>query len=87
MTCRSLPQPQRAVRSSLGIAGPGHHDADAASVRTNIPIAQSTGLFYYEVTVVSKGRHGYIGELVVVLSSAHYAVLWACLAKATLPLR
>jgi hypothetical protein len=41
--------------------GPGHQDADAASVRTNIPISQSTGLFFYEVTIMSKGRHGYIG--------------------------
>jgi hypothetical protein len=42
--------------------GPGHQDADAASVRTNIPISQSTGLFFYEVTIMSKGRHGYIGD-------------------------
>lgn len=42
-------------------AGPGHHDADAASVRTSIAIPQSSGLFFYEVKIVSKGRFGYIG--------------------------
>lgn len=41
--------------------GPGHSDGDAASVRTNISVSQSCGLFYYEVKILSKGRHGYIG--------------------------
>jgi hypothetical protein len=50
-----------AVRCGVWMSGPGHQDADAASVRTNIPISQSTGLFFYEVTIMSKGRHGYIG--------------------------
>lgn len=36
-------------------------DSDAASVRTNHPIPPSTGLFYFECTIVSKGREGFIG--------------------------
>ena len=51
-----------AMRWCAKPVGPGHQDADAASVRTNIPISQSTGLFFYEVTIMSKGRHGYIGD-------------------------
>ncbi|ORY76971.1 concanavalin A-like lectin/glucanase domain-containing protein [Protomyces lactucae-debilis] len=36
-------------------------DSDAASVRANHPIPVSTGLFYFETTIVSKGREGFIG--------------------------
>lgn len=36
-------------------------DSDAASVRANHAIPSSTGLFYYEATVLSKGRDGFIG--------------------------
>ncbi|TPX63230.1 hypothetical protein SpCBS45565_g06791 [Spizellomyces sp. 'palustris'] len=41
--------------------GPGQTDAHAAAVRTNHPIPPQCGLFYYEVTIISKGRDGYIG--------------------------
>jgi len=41
--------------------GRGIADADAASVRTNVAVPSHCGLFYYEVKIVSKGRHGYIG--------------------------
>lgn len=41
--------------------GPGHDDADAASVRTDKAVPAASGLFYYEVTVISKGREGFIG--------------------------
>lgn len=47
--------------SQSSSSGPGHSDGDAASVRTNISVSQSSGLFYYEVKILSKGRHGYIG--------------------------
>lgn len=36
-------------------------DSDAASVRANHPIPSSTGLFYYEATVLSRGKDGFIG--------------------------
>lgn len=36
-------------------------DQDAASVRANHPIPPSTGLFYFEATILSKGRDGFIG--------------------------
>jgi hypothetical protein len=36
-------------------------DSDAASVRANHPIPASTGLFYFETTILSKGREGFIG--------------------------
>ncbi|RKO86445.1 concanavalin A-like lectin/glucanase domain-containing protein, partial [Blyttiomyces helicus] len=49
--------------SSLRVvySGTGKDDKDAAAVRANHPIPPQCGLFYYEVTVVSKGRDGYIG--------------------------
>ena len=42
-------------------SGPGKSDMDAASVRANQPISAQTGLFYYEVEIISKGRDGYVG--------------------------
>ena len=41
--------------------GEGKSHKDASSVRTANPIPPTCGLYYYEVTVVSKGRDGYIG--------------------------
>ncbi|KAI9182964.1 hypothetical protein H9P43_003880 [Blastocladiella emersonii ATCC 22665] len=40
--------------------GPGRSDTDAAAVRANYPIPMATGIYYYEVQIVSKGREGYI---------------------------
>ena len=45
----------------LALAGKGTEDKDAVSVRTDHPVPPNCGLFYFEVTVVSKGRKGYIG--------------------------
>ena len=42
--------------------GPGASDKDAASVRTDAPVPETVGVFYWEVTVVSTGRDGFIGE-------------------------
>ena len=41
--------------------GSGKTDADAASIRADVWIPPQTGIYYYEVTIVSKGRDGYIG--------------------------
>ncbi|KAI9103242.1 concanavalin A-like lectin/glucanase domain-containing protein [Phlyctochytrium arcticum] len=41
--------------------GPGRDDVHAAAVRSNHPIPPQCGLFYYEVSIISKGRDGYIG--------------------------
>jgi len=41
--------------------GTGKSDTDAASVRANHPMPYQCGLFYFEVTIISKGRNGYIG--------------------------
>lgn len=41
-------------------AGTGKTDMDAASVRANHPIPVKSGMFYFEVTIISKGRDGYI---------------------------
>ena len=41
--------------------GQGKTHRDAASVRSNHFIPVSCGLYYFEVTVVSKGRDGYMG--------------------------
>lgn len=36
-------------------------EQDAASVRANLPIDPTSGLFYYEVEIISAGERGYIG--------------------------
>jgi hypothetical protein len=42
-------------------AGPAKGtDSDAASVRAEHPIPSSCGIYYYEVTIVSRGSQGYI---------------------------
>ncbi|KAJ1328526.1 hypothetical protein BSLG_010258 [Batrachochytrium salamandrivorans] len=41
--------------------GTGKSDTDAASVRANSHIPSQTGIYYYEITITSKGRDGYIG--------------------------
>ncbi|KAJ9104422.1 hypothetical protein QFC21_001917 [Naganishia friedmannii] len=35
-------------------------DADAAAVRTDHPIPPTCGIYYYEATIISKGKDGYI---------------------------
>lgn len=41
--------------------GPGKSHKDAASVRTDFPIPAASGIYYFEVKVLSKGRDGYMG--------------------------
>uniref|UniRef100_A0A5S6QF45 B30.2/SPRY domain-containing protein n=1 Tax=Trichuris muris TaxID=70415 RepID=A0A5S6QF45_TRIMR len=41
--------------------GPGKSHKDAAAVRANFYIPVACGLFYFEITIISKGRDGYIG--------------------------
>jgi hypothetical protein len=42
--------------------GPGSKGyKDAASARTNVEIPAVCGIYYFEITVISKGRDGYIG--------------------------
>lgn len=48
-----------ASTSFVGIVGPQKaSDNDAAAVRADQPMPPQCGLFYYEVTVVSKGKEG-----------------------------
>ncbi|KAJ2157431.1 hypothetical protein GGF46_004512 [Coemansia sp. RSA 552] len=41
--------------------GPGKRDADAAMLLANVCIPPGTGVYYFEVHVVSRGQCGYIG--------------------------
>ncbi|CAF0744826.1 unnamed protein product [Rotaria sordida] len=41
--------------------GPGKTHKDAASVRSDHPIPPLTGIYYFEVKILSKGRDGYMG--------------------------
>jgi len=41
--------------------GPGKSHKDAASVRSDYPIPPLTGIYYFEVKILSKGREGYMG--------------------------
>ena len=43
------------------VAGPGDEIKDAASVRADYPVPADLALYYFEVTVVNKCRHGCIG--------------------------
>ncbi len=40
--------------------GPGRNDSDAAAVRSSTPLPPQVGIYFFEVTVVNKGREGYI---------------------------
>jgi hypothetical protein len=44
----------------ISYQGPGKTDSDACSVRSNKEISPSCGIYYYETTIVSKGKDGYI---------------------------
>lgn len=42
--------------------GPGRHgENDAAAVKADHPIPPQAGVYYFEVTIVSKGQLGFIG--------------------------
>eukprot|EP00051_Salpingoeca_urceolata_P001624 m.42554 g.42554 ORF g.42554 m.42554 type:complete len:413 (+) comp11555_c0_seq3:227-1465(+) len=45
----------------LKYLGTGETDKDAAAVRANHPLSASSGLGYFEIKIISKGRDGYIG--------------------------
>lgn len=45
------------------MAGPADEDKDAASVRADHPVPFDVSLYYYEVQVVNKGRHGFVGAV------------------------
>ena len=45
----------------LNYIGPGKRDEDSGSTRANHPAPPSAGIFYYEVTILSRGKDGYIG--------------------------
>jgi hypothetical protein len=47
--------------SNYFLLGPGKSHKDAASVRSDHPIPPLTGIYYYEVKILSKGRDGYMG--------------------------
>ena len=41
--------------------GSGKSDGEAAAVRSNFCIPSQCGVYYFEVSIISKGRDGYIG--------------------------
>jgi hypothetical protein len=57
--CTFIGLSQRNLRVHYKGAGKNHRDA--AAVRTAHPIPAACGLYYFEITVVSKGRDGYVG--------------------------
>lgn len=50
--------------------GPGETDAQAASIFADHPVPLDLPLYYFEVTIVSKGDHGYIGKVFVLAGLA-----------------
>lgn len=50
--------------------GPGKsHDHEAAATRADHPMPPQCGIYYYEVTMVSKGKEGYVTGMMVPLSA------------------
>eukprot|EP01104_Vermistella_antarctica_P001748 TRINITY_DN1186_c2_g1_i2.p1 TRINITY_DN1186_c2_g1~~TRINITY_DN1186_c2_g1_i2.p1 ORF type:complete len:423 (-),score=49.81 TRINITY_DN1186_c2_g1_i2:137-1405(-) len=51
------------TESGLRIAykGPGKYHTDAAAVRTNKCVPKSCGVYYFEITIIDRGKEGYIG--------------------------
>ncbi|KAJ3220253.1 hypothetical protein HDU67_003268 [Dinochytrium kinnereticum] len=45
----------------VSYVGPGHDDKDAAAIRSNVPIPREAGIYYFEVTIISKGHSGWMG--------------------------
>lgn len=48
------------LKNILSLLGPGKSESDAASIRANNFIPLQCGLFYFEITIVNKGRDGYL---------------------------
>jgi len=40
------------------VLGAGRDDTEAAAIRTDFPIPQECGLYYYEVEIINKGVGG-----------------------------
>ena len=45
---------------AVSYQGPGKTDQDSCCIKSNNPINQECGIFYFEITIVSKGRDGNI---------------------------
>lgn len=45
-------------KNTLFWEGLGARDADSGIVRSNYPIPDKVGIFYFEVEIISKGRDG-----------------------------
>jgi hypothetical protein len=54
---RTLPNSTN-EQDEMTFVGPGKSHKDAASVRSDYPIPPLTGIYYFEVKIVSKGRDG-----------------------------
>jgi hypothetical protein len=59
--CKAPPPSSIEWNTDVCGIGPGKTEAHAASVRTNFSMRPQTGLFYYEVKILSKGDDGFIG--------------------------
>ena len=46
---------------TIKYVGPGETDAQAASIVADHPVPPDVPLYYFEVHVISRGDHGYIG--------------------------
>ena len=60
-------------------SGAGKNHRDAAAVRTSHPIPAACGLYYFEITVVSKGRDGleiHTGTSLTVFPVLLWLVVW-----------
>lgn len=49
------------IRVHLPTVGPGEDDRQAATIIANHPVPLDCPLFYFEITVVSRGAEGFIG--------------------------
>ena len=66
--------------------GPGTEDKHAASVRADTPVPPDCGLYYYEVTVINRGRDGFIGARPVCLDGQHFPLHPLCVPPLLVPM-
>ncbi|CAG8712999.1 9188_t:CDS:1, partial [Dentiscutata erythropus] len=38
----------------------GRNDKDSATIRANNPIPSQSGIFYFEASIINKGKNGYM---------------------------
>lgn len=46
---------------TVSYQGQGKSESDGSTIKSNFPVSKDVGIYYFEVSIVRKGRDGYIG--------------------------